>query len=296
MPYTVANLSGRHPVPRVRWAMAGVIQLRVGNVTNFAQPSVDLASLDRVVAKLRKIQCRSGIERTMAIGELVLNEFYGGDHQIWKDRRRNKSNSIRRLAERRDCPLCKSALNEAVGIYVAVASAPAIRTFGHITSSHIAAVLPLPAEDRVRMLEAAWRENWSVRETKERVSESCRAGREQRSRRSAGKAASAVSSLDQRVHALGQAVARVTSSPSVNDATRVAANRIVLELSCQLESLKTWSEAVTTNSNRRRPSCTDEEAISCRASDGNGKLTVGPNGSSLTARMCPDERTPASTR
>ena len=69
-------------------------------------------ALERVVLKLREIERRSGIERTLAVGELILGQFFGGDASLWRDRRRNKSNSIRRLADRQGCPFSKSALNE----------------------------------------------------------------------------------------------------------------------------------------------------------------------------------------
>src|SRR5215207_1161276 len=87
-----------------------------------ARRVTESALLEDVVAELREIDRRTGIERTLAIGELVLNRFFGGDPTTWRDRRRNKNNSIRRLAERDDCPFCRSALNEAVGVYVAVVS------------------------------------------------------------------------------------------------------------------------------------------------------------------------------
>jgi hypothetical protein len=69
--------------------------------------------LDRVAAELREIDRRSGIERTLAMGELILNQFFGRDVVGRRDRRRNKNNSIRRLANRHGCPFSKSALNEA---------------------------------------------------------------------------------------------------------------------------------------------------------------------------------------
>src|SRR5215203_3888366 len=117
--------------------------------------------LDGVIAELNEIERRSGIQRTLAIGELVLSKFFGGDPELWRDRRRNKNNSIRRLADRADCPLCRSALNEAVAIYVAVLELPCVRTFGHVGASHVASVLTLPIGQRRDMLESAERERLS---------------------------------------------------------------------------------------------------------------------------------------
>lgn len=137
---------------------------------------------DRVAAKLREIERRSGIDRTLAIGELVLNQFFGGDVVAWRDRRRNKNNSIRRLANREGCPFSKSALNESVAVYVASLTLPCVRTFGHIGASHVASVLKLPQDEREAMLMSADRERVSVRELRKRVALLRRAGGEARGR------------------------------------------------------------------------------------------------------------------
>ena len=127
-------------------------------------------ALDKIVQELQEIQRGSGLERTLAVGKVVLSGFFAGDPQLWRDRRRNKNNSIRRLAGRSDCPFCKSALNEAVGVYVAVVGLPCVRTFGHISASHIAATLVLTEEEeRSDVLQRAERERWSVREIKQQV-------------------------------------------------------------------------------------------------------------------------------
>lgn len=126
-------------------------------------------TLGRVVNELCEIARRTGIERTFAIGELILTRFFGGDASAWHDRRRNKNNSVRRLAEREDCPFSKSALNEAIAVHVAVLGLPCVRTFGHISASHVASVLRVPPEARQSILEVADRERWSVRELKQRV-------------------------------------------------------------------------------------------------------------------------------
>jgi hypothetical protein len=141
--------------------------------------------LDQVVAELREIDRRTGIDRTLAIGELVLNRFFGGDPTVWRDRRRNKNNSIRRLASRKDCPFCRSALNEALGVYVAVLELPCVRTFGHIYASHVACVLALPLTERQGILEIAEREQLSVRELRQRVVRMRRDRGERRGRPSA---------------------------------------------------------------------------------------------------------------
>jgi hypothetical protein len=140
------------------------------------------AALDAVVDELQQLERRAGIEKTLAIGRLVLTRFFGGNAAIWRDRRRNKSNSIRRLAEREGCPFSKSALNEAVAVYVASLGMPCVLSFGHITASHVASVLRLAPAEREEMLGQAERERWSVRQLKSEVIAMRRADGERRGR------------------------------------------------------------------------------------------------------------------
>jgi len=125
--------------------------------------------LDTVVTELQDIERRTGMERHLAIGRLILHRFFGGSPQAWHERRKNKNNSVRRLAARPGCPLSNSALNQAIGIFVLSESLPCVQTFGHIGASHIAAVLHLDLEGQRRWLEQAERSLWSVRELKEQI-------------------------------------------------------------------------------------------------------------------------------
>ena len=143
---------------------------------------MDSNALDRVVSELCEIERRTGIERVLGIGELILNEFFGSDSEVWRDRRRNKGNSIRRLAEREDCPFSRSALNEAVAVYVAIQESPCVRTYGHITASHVAAVLPLPRDERESLLKIADRDRLGVRSLRAKVVELRRESGERRGR------------------------------------------------------------------------------------------------------------------
>lgn len=129
-----------------------------------------------LLEELQQINRQRGLERTLAVGELILREFFGGDPRAWREQSRKKANSIRRLALRQDCPFRKSTLNEAVGVYVAVLEQPSLRAASHVTASHIASVLRLPAAERERLLEEAERERWSVRQLRARVRARGRAG------------------------------------------------------------------------------------------------------------------------
>lgn len=56
-----------------------------------------------------------------------------------------------------------------MAVYVATHTLPCVRTFGHITASHIAVVLRLPAADQERVLSWAEAERLSVRELRRHV-------------------------------------------------------------------------------------------------------------------------------
>jgi hypothetical protein len=108
--------------------------------------------IEHAVAKLREIERRTGLERTLAIGSLVLETFFGGDECLWRNRRRNKNNSIRRLASHPDCPFCKSALNDAIGVYVRRWHAPLCP---HVWTHHLEPRHRSPETPRERARERA---------------------------------------------------------------------------------------------------------------------------------------------
>jgi hypothetical protein len=176
--------------------------------------------IEQAVAKLQEIERRTGLERTLAIGALVLETFFGGDERLWRNRRRNKNNSIRRLAGHRDCPFCKSALNDAIGVYVAVNILPCVRTFGHITSSHVTAVLRLPASEREDVLRAAENERWSVRQLCEHVTEVRRVEGERRGRPIANEGARVASALRSAVKELESCTNRLQRLTALDPETR----------------------------------------------------------------------------
>jgi len=186
--------------------------------------------LDDVVSELKEIDRRTGIERTLAIGELILNQFFGGDPAVWRDRRRNKNNSIRRLAEREDCPFCRSALNEAVGVYVAVVGLPCVRTFGHISASHVASVLRLPQKERQEVLQEAERGRWSVRELRQKVVLRRRADGERRGRPTRRNDLRSLAVLRQRLNQIDETITEFESVGMLPGELQTALGRLGAEL------------------------------------------------------------------
>src|SRR5436190_623307 len=75
-----------------------------GNVVKLAQFFSEPREVTEVVRELREIHRKTGLERALAIGELVIHRFFGGSADVWHERRKNKNNSARRIAEHPDCP------------------------------------------------------------------------------------------------------------------------------------------------------------------------------------------------
>jgi hypothetical protein len=122
------------------------------------------ADLEQVAGELRTIVHASQWERVLAIGRLILRRFFNDDEHAWRERRRNKDRSIRKLANRPDCPLAKSALTEAVGIHVLCSKFPEARGSGRVTPTHVAKTLGLEPGLALQLLRTADQESWSVRE------------------------------------------------------------------------------------------------------------------------------------
>jgi hypothetical protein len=113
---------------------------------------------------LRDIIQRSQWDKILAIGKLIFRRFFNDDEAAWRERRRNKDRSIRRLAERSDCPFAKSALTQAVGIHVLCSKYPEARGSGWITPTHVGKILGLEPSVAVPLLRLADERGLSVRE------------------------------------------------------------------------------------------------------------------------------------
>ena len=100
----------------------------------------------------------------MAIGKLILTRFFAKDEAAWHARQRNKDHSIRKLARHPDRPFEKSALTEAVGVYVLVGRYPELRERTRLTPTHVGRTLSLKPAEAVALLKIADQRRWSVRE------------------------------------------------------------------------------------------------------------------------------------
>ncbi len=139
-----------------------------GKVAAVGIPETSEEELAQVAAELREIECQSGWARTTAIGKLIIERFFAGDPEAWWGRK-GRNTSLRHLAARADCPLKKTALAEAVGVYALSLQEPHVCQSNRITPSHVAAVLGLETAARRKLLDEAADRGLGVRDLVERV-------------------------------------------------------------------------------------------------------------------------------
>lgn len=151
------------------------------------------AIFDEVAKQIRTVLRRTGLVRTLAIGALVLERFFGGSVIEWRAKRNRKNNSVRRLAERPDCPLSRSSLNRAIGIYAVTKTVPVVLKLRNIEAGHIGVLLPLPTKDQEQWLVRADAQHWSVRQLRDAVLHERRERGERRGRPKASRWQTALS-------------------------------------------------------------------------------------------------------
>ena len=131
-------------------------------------PSLSDADVGKVAVRIAELDRQLGWDRTLAIGDIVIRSFFGGNVEAWHNRR-DSQRSLRRLAEHPNCPLKKSALADAVGVYVAAVADPELPKATGLAPSHVACVLKLEHAARRHLLRQVQEQGLSVRELAERV-------------------------------------------------------------------------------------------------------------------------------
>jgi hypothetical protein len=169
------------------------------------------AILVEVAKSIQGIIRSSALDRTVAIGALVIERVFGGSIASWRARRNLRNNSIRRLAQRPECPLSRSSLNQSVGIYAVTVEVPGIVGLPWVGASHIGVVLPLKREDQESWLRRASAARWSVRELREAVRNDRRDRGERRGRPKLSDARRALTETRAIVERLAESVERLLS-------------------------------------------------------------------------------------
>ena len=178
------------------------------------------AEVEGAVHQLTLIAHASQWERIAAIGKLILSRFFGNDETAWQARRRNKDQSIRSIARHPECPFEKSALTEAVGVYVLVGRYPEVRERLRVTPTHVGRTLSLKPTVAVSLLKIADQRRWSVRELALEVKKVRRAMGERRGRPVSPFDRKAESSGKHALRMLGRMRLELSSLGSVGPASR----------------------------------------------------------------------------
>jgi hypothetical protein len=125
-------------------------------------------SVERVVLRLNDICRRTTFAFSLAVGRLIIDEFYGGCLDRWRSRDPRKDISLRKLVRHPNVPMSAVALYRCIAIYE-LTERLGIKTWRHVCTSHLRLVLPCPLDEQARLLRAAEASRWSVSELNQRV-------------------------------------------------------------------------------------------------------------------------------
>ncbi len=116
--------------------------------------------LGDLITQLKPFQGSSNLETCLAVGKLVLDRFYDGSLERFRELG-TKHISFRKMSEIPELPVTGLFLYRAICIYNVYHQHEAWR-FRHNGMSHFRAVLNLPVSVQARLLDASERENWTV--------------------------------------------------------------------------------------------------------------------------------------
>lgn len=118
--------------------------------------------VDIVVAHIKRLARRAGLEFALSVGSVIIHHFYDGDANAWRARG-PKSASFRRLARHPELPLSPGSLYRCVALFELCDRLNAPSRWDHLGASHLRVVLGLPNGTQERLLAMANAQRWSVR-------------------------------------------------------------------------------------------------------------------------------------
>ena len=119
------------------------------------------------MARLNKLCKTTTFDFAIAVGALVIHGICGGSLDEWR-RRGVKHTSFRKLSSHPNLPMSPGALYRSVAIYE-LCERLGVKSWKHVSTSHLRLVLPLGPEDQARLLDAAEKDAWSVRHLDDEV-------------------------------------------------------------------------------------------------------------------------------
>src|SRR5579859_4921759 len=130
-------------------------------------PATD-EEVERVVAQLHDLCRAATMDFALSVGKLIISNFFSGNLASWRDRDPKKNASLRRLAAHPDLPMSPAVLYRSIAIYE-LCERLGIRSWKHVSTTHIRLVLPLEPAEQARLLRLCEAHAWPVRRLDEEV-------------------------------------------------------------------------------------------------------------------------------
>jgi hypothetical protein len=137
---------------------SGVIRVRASDSTN----------LDSVVSDLNSLSKAATMQFALTVGELIIQRLYSGQIGRFRSRERKHNVALRAVAAHPDLAMSASMLYGCVAIYE-LCERFGIRSWKHVSTSHLRLVLPLAPEDQERLLREAEAKRWPVKLLEEHI-------------------------------------------------------------------------------------------------------------------------------
>lgn len=128
-------------------------------------------AIGTVVLELSALCRTSTLAFATSVGELIIRRFYSGDLANWRTHNPRKAASLRKLAAHPDLPMTAASLYRSIAIYE-LTERLGVRSWKHVSATHLRMVLPLHPDEQVRLLSDAEASAWSVRRLEHEVQRS----------------------------------------------------------------------------------------------------------------------------
>ncbi len=180
--------------------------------------------VESLIARLCEVPRQSSVEHAYRIGELITQELFGGDLEQLRARS-GRDPVFRRLSAHPNLPVSHAGLWRAIGIYELFQRLPELRHRTQLGVTQLRAVLGLPKNVQVQLLQTAERERWTGQRI-EAEAAACRASIDTRSRSNMTLFSRALKRLDQAALDLSLATDADVCQSISPEAARSARERI----------------------------------------------------------------------
>jgi hypothetical protein len=160
----------------------GVSPSPTRGVTAWRKDSGPDMQLERVAEEIRGIERKTELAKTLAVGRVIAERLFEGSLDAWRERKKFRNNAVERLVRTGNCPLSRTAIVNALGVYAVASTVPRVLSLQNIESAHISAVLALAPVEQERWLTEADARRWTVQQLRDAVRDERRRAGERRGR------------------------------------------------------------------------------------------------------------------